>query len=226
MSKQRTAIFALGLFLASFGAFRFLGSKQVVESTRVVSISPTPSPIQKTVVKYSELNKIDPSTTTKKFEDSLLNIQFNYPSKYFSQAYVADTKNSDAGIFFVKEKDQSKEEMIQYIVDCELENRKDPSGMCREGALRDVEVLLERLDDQNDVDQLEQCEIEKINELTTISACPKQLSVNPEDWGVEYAVVNKSPEFSKLSIHIRTRNPKEYADLIRSIVESMRVGKQ
>lgn len=219
------------VLLVGVGAF-YLGTlgnspvTQVPQPTTVPESSPTPTPSSNSLILFSQLSNNTQNEEVEAFSDNLLKVSFSYPNKYFSQSFKADEKNLYAGIFFLKERDAEKEKYITYAVDCELDNRQDPAGVCRESIVGDLEVSINLASKVPDYDEdksstYNQCQKETINGNKIIYSCSAQLSVDPKDKGMRYSLylVSDTPKV----IRISTREPLTSSDLIRSIVNSAKV---
>ena len=157
------------------------------------------------------------------FTDNLLKTSFKYPKSYYPQYLKADKDELSANIFFLKNRDAEKEAAADSVIECMLTNRTDPSGLCREGYLDDIEVWISQpLNIPNDNDEdYKDCEKDVISENKVIYSCSSQLSIDPNDWGMSYKLylLGNSPKV----ISMITGKPKDVSDLINSIVNTSRV---
>lgn len=187
------------------------------------ALSPTLSPSSNSLTLFSQLSNSTQNEEAEAFSDNILKVSFSYPKKYFSQSFKADEKNLYAGIFFLKERGEEKEKYIAYAVNCELDNRRDPAGVCRESTAGDLEVSINPASKVPDYDEdksssYNQCEKETITDNKIIYACSTQLSIDPADRGMIYSLY-LTADAPKV-IRISTRQPEDFSDLIRSIVNS------
>lgn len=231
-SKRNLLLIALGvvvLLLIVTVSVYYLGSQRNsvtsepnYQNTNNSSIEPT-VPSSNSFIPYKELPKNAAYEDTEIFTESLLKVSFAYPKKYFSQSFKSDEKNPYAAMFFLKARNEEKEKHISYTIDCELSNRRNPSGICREGIVGDVEVGIigpstnvpAYDEDKNSAYQM--CTKEVISEEKVIYSCSVQLSISPER-GMRYSVylTTEKPK----AITIKTYKPLEFSDLIMSIVDS------
>lgn len=79
------------------------------------------------------------------FSDKQLGVSFLYPKNYYMNFVPADSKTAYISLFFSRNDDEVAVSSIDSMVKCELDNRRDPSGICREGSVGDFDVHLERV---------------------------------------------------------------------------------
>ena len=197
-----------------------------------LATAPKPSPsvpsLSDSLILYSHLSKSAQDQSMEEFSDPILRVSLSYPKKYFSQSFKADEKNLNAGIFFLKERAAEKEALIRNVIDCILNNRKDPTGICRESNMGDLEVSINKVarvpnyDEDKSSGYAEfQCEREIIDDNRIIYSCLTQLSVDPKDKGMRYSLY--LTEGAAKVIKVSTRKPEEFSDLITSVVNSAKI---
>ncbi len=208
-----------------FGMLRSSPVTRVSQSTTAPEPSTIFSP-SNSLTLYSRLSNNSLNEEMVGFSDNLLKVSFSYPKKYFSQSFKADEKNLYAGVFFLRERNEKKEKNIAYTVNCELINRRDPAGVCREGAVGDLEVNINLASKVPDYDEdknssYNQCQKETISGNKIIYSCSTQLSIDPRDKGMRYSLylISDTPKVIKISIG----KPEDFSDLIRSIVSSAKI---
>lgn len=207
------------------GTLRSSPITQIPQPAPVLELSPTLSPSSNSLILYSQLNNNTLNEDTGTFSDNILKVSFSYPKKYFSKSFKADEKNLYAGIFFLKERNEEKEKYITYAVNCELDNRRYPSGICTESTVGDLEVSINpasKVPDYNEdkSSTYNQCQKETISDSKIIYSCSTQLSADPTNKGkgMRYSLylMADTPKV----VQISTRQPADFSDLIRSIVDS------
>ncbi|HSX18558.1 MAG TPA: hypothetical protein VLE91_00325 [Candidatus Saccharimonadales bacterium] len=179
----------------------------------------------KLIAPYDKLPNSDYNSPKEKFTDSLLKVSFNYPTKYFPRSVKADENEALADIVFIKERNADREQLIDDVLNCILTNRTNPSGMCRESLLGDVEVGISTpKGDPDNVDHgSEDCVKQIISEDKILYSCSTLIAPGPSsDYaGVNYDLYIKGN--SPRRIGITTGKPEQYSDLIKSIVETSKV---
>lgn len=222
------AIVVVTFLIVSYGIWHVSMIKEDVESEYTAAVTPipaTPTPASPSAdfVFYNDLSGEEKFAVASTFFDPLLKASFAYPSGYFVTSYKADKEDPTAGIYFTK---NAKDlETMRYVVDCTLDNRKDPIGMCVEGAVGDIEVHMSTLqketyapDGKFIADTRDGCFKEIDTKNRVLYACETQLSIDARDKGMEYLVYLFGD--NPIVIRVTSRNPKEHAHMIRSIISS------
>lgn len=166
------------------------------------------------------------------FTDDILKVSFSYPKEYFSKSYKADERHLDAGLFFIKERNKEREEALDYLVDCVLDNRIEPSGLCKEGTAGDLEVDINNetswkyLDESSRMNDIayedDKCKKQTLSANKVIYSCFAQLSVDSSHRGMKYMLYFGSD--SEIVITLTTGDPVKLADLITSIIDSAKIS--
>jgi hypothetical protein len=188
------------------------------------------SPSSSSLILYSQLRSAATDDEKETFSDDVLKVQFTYPKKYFSQFFNADPRYQYAGLYFLEDRDDSRVKDVADVVRCEVvDQRKNPTdGPCSEGIIADVEVSIHpvtKVPDNQEEDRTaaSDCEKEILSTDKIIYSCSTVLSPNPDNKGMEYNlyILSNNP----IVIRILTGKPKQFADVIKGIVESVVVTK-
>lgn len=206
-------------------AYHFGPTPQDNNNSSVKPLIPTDLQ-SKDFLPYNQLSNDTTSGEVETFTDNILGVDFTFPKKYYSQSFKADGKNLYAGLFFLEKINRANEKNISSAVDCELNNRKDPAGICREGMVGDLEVSISipvniPNIDEDEASVADTCEKEAINREKILYSCLTQLSVNPEDKGTRYTLYLTADK--PRLITVTTQNPLKFSELIRNIVISAKV---
>lgn len=230
---------AIVVLLLLFGVSGYFMTQQKTKMTQEVpvisqipkpSVTPTPASPSADFVPYGSLSGEEKFAVAYNFSDPILKTSFAYPPGYSVQSLKADEANKQAGVFFLKNPNQTEAVGIQTYITCIVEQRKTAKLGCLEGdwVRGDVQVTLSSYTTK----QLKKFDEDKIRtdyrdreckkEITTadriLYACYGKFSTQADDYGMEYVLYLLGDNQIKVSVFSKT--PKEQAHLIRSIISS------
>lgn len=186
---------------------------------------PTPTPTalipSDDFVFYSQLSGEEKFAVAYTFTDPVLKTSFAYPPGYYMQAIKAENNNTYryANVFFAKNGDADAIKGIRYVVGCILDNRRIPSGLCRESQVRDIEVSIHPYKvNVSDFSETENCRKEIDEKERILMSCVGPMSIDMRDRGMSYTLylLGENP----ISVSLSVREPKVHAHIIRSILSS------
>ena len=148
---------------------------------------------------FSLLGSEEPASELAAFTDKQLGVSFTYPKNYYMNYVPADLKNPRTSLFFSINNDAETILSIDDVVRCEIDNRREAFGMCREGSVGDFGVSLERVSSLPKSDP--NCIENKISgkyDKTVFSCLTSNLGGNPESYYDIY--IKDSEEFIRMGI--------------------------
>lgn len=139
------------------------------------------------------------------FTDKQLGFSFMYPKNYYMNYVPADSKHLQVSLFFSINNDALTISSIDQMVKCEIDNRRDPSGICGEASIGDFEVHIEKVSGLPLANN-PNCVEDKISgkyEKTVFSCLTSTLGGNPEQ---TYAIYLKDSDGNYISMGINAPN--------------------
>lgn len=171
---------------------------------------------------YSQLTGSILESQLKTFTDSGLNISFKYSKAYSIYSINSDSKHKIASVFLLKNVTPEKEQAIQDEIYCDTDNRRNPSGVCSEGLLSDVDITVVKVDKYPSYDEDKNydwrvCQKEIDTKEKVIYSCREQ--VDAGRFGYKYYVY-LDPFTEPVVLQLATLDASDSADVIKSVIDS------
>jgi hypothetical protein len=195
------------------GTAYYLGSMR----NSTINQSPLPSSTLNPTFTAKEVN----SDKANLYKDNYLKVQFNYPGELSLNSLEAEKSDPRSIIYIARNPTKERQEVINYVVKCNKDNRVDPAGICVEGIIADLDIYIFK-DTFDPVTYMneesnEQCQKEKFGGKTIYSCITAGLD-GKETY--RYSVYLDSP---RIKMMIDTRDKINNQEIIKIIIDSFRV---
>lgn len=235
MPRKRNLFIILGIALVvivALGGYSYIvGQQQKIVLEKIAKEkaaiptqvpSPTLPALSPDFISYLALSGEEKFAVAYNFSDPILNVGFAYPPGYTLQSLKAENTDRNAFVFFTRAGNPEQAEDISDAIDCKLDNRVEPGGVCQESYLGDVEVDIAQhiLNSDNKFYETgnPHCQKDIDTKNRVLFSCEEQLSPSSADTGMQYKLylLGENP----VLITVSAKDAKEQAHLIRSVISS------